>query len=181
MKKLIPILFLVVALVVPSLTEAKAAKGRKAGKSYSKSGNYGADRQGKIQAGMGLGVAFHDPAFDLRLESEYFVTHNISAGLDFDMVFHDSTLFGFDVVGRYHFDIPNLPRLVPYGGMGLGGVVNTNGNSAFDILVADLGARYEILANRLFIGPDVGIHVLTDFSDTTWEVNVLFVNALYRF
>ncbi|MBI3540947.1 MAG: hypothetical protein HY073_02250, partial [Deltaproteobacteria bacterium] len=164
MKKLTPVLFLLAfALAVPSATWAKVAK-KTSHKSYSKSftsGNFGASRQGKIQAGLGLGVAFHDPSFDLRLGSEYFVTNNISAGLDLDIVAHASTLFGFDVVGRYHFDIPDLPRFVPYAGMGLGAIVNTNGNGGFDVLVTTLGARYEVIAERLFVGPDIGIHVLT--------------------
>ena len=168
MKKiLIPSVFLpVVFLIAPLLAPAEG---------------YGSDRTGKLQAGLGIGAAFHDPAFDMRLDTEYFITNNISAGFDFDIIFHDSPAFLADAVGRYHFSIPRLSRLDPYAGAGLGGITNTNGNGGFDIEVPNIGCRYEVLADRLFIGPDLGIHILTDFSTTTWDVNLLFVNALYRF
>ncbi|MBI2068371.1 MAG: hypothetical protein HYW02_07795 [Deltaproteobacteria bacterium] len=187
MKKNINILFVVIALTffVAPLALSKSGphskKGSSSKKKITSSQKYASDRQGEFQAGSGIGITFNNPALDLRLDTEYFVTNNISAGFDFDIVFHGATTFAFDAVGRYHLDIQQQPRLVPYAGMGLGAIINTNGAGGFDILLPNLGCRYEVLPNQLFIGPDLGVHILTDFSDTTWDVTFLFVNALYRF
>ena len=168
-------LVLVSLLVVPSLASAKKLPYKHSVE------NFGADRTGTIQSGLGVGLVFHDPAFDFRLEGEYFVTHNISAGLNLDIITHDSTTFGFDFVGRYHLDFDNLPRLVPYVGAGLGAVINTVGSGGMDILIPAIGAKYEVIAGRLFLGPELGVHIVTDFSDTTWDVSLMIVQAIYRF
>ena len=143
---------------------------------------FASSREGKIQAGAGFGLALHSPIrFDLQLNGEYFLYEDISVGLNVDLLFRGSTNFGFTPFARYHFDIASLPELVPYVGGGLGVFVNTNGNGAMDIMIPDFGFKYELIADRLFIGPDLSFHVVTNFSNTTWDFRFLFAVASYRF
>ncbi len=177
-------LTLALSSVASAKTANKKTHNKKTHVSQKKSVSherYGSDRQGKFQTGLGLGMVFHEPTFDLRLNSEYFVTHNISAGLNIDFLFHDDTVFSFDGVARYNFDIVQVPRLVPYVGMGLGAAVSAGGGGALDLQVADLGFRFEALPDHLFVGPDLGVHVVTDFEDTTWQISFMFLNVNYRF
>lgn len=139
-------------------------------------------RQGKIQAGLGVGVALNPPVrFDIQLNGEYFLWEHISLGLNFDTLLRGPATFLFVPFARYHFDLDFAPGWVPYVGAGVGGGINTNGAGVLDIMVPDLGFKYEVLENRLFVGPDLSLHVLTNFDNTTWDFRFLFAVASFRF
>ncbi len=141
-----------------------------------------AGRQGSIQAGGGIGVALHSPVrFDINLNGEYFLTEKISLGLNIDTLVRGPTTFVFEGFGRYNFDLKSAPKWVPYAGAGIGGGVNTNSAGFLDIMIPDIGFKYELIAERLFLGPDLSFHVLTNFSSTTWDFRLLFVQADFRF
>lgn len=139
-------------------------------------------RQGSWQAGGGVGLAFHSPVrFDLNLNGEYFFTHHVSFGLNVDFLFRGPTTFVFQPFARYNIDLDFAPGWVPFVGGGLGVGVNTNGNGFMDIMVPDFGFRYEIIDNKLFIGPDLSLHIVTNFTNTTWDFRMLIAQAEFRF
>lgn len=141
-----------------------------------------ASREGKIQAGAGFGLGVHPLVrFDLQLNGEYFLYEDISIGMNVDFLFRGGTAFGFTPFARYHFDIASLPELVPYVGGGLGAFITTNGNGTMDIMIPDFGFKYELISERLFIGPDLSFHVVTNFDNTSWDFRFLFAVASYRF
>ncbi|MBI1909301.1 MAG: hypothetical protein HYS22_03945 [Deltaproteobacteria bacterium] len=174
------ILFAVVAvLAVVSLASSGSAAG-KAKRSYQ-APQESSSRQGHFDVGGGFGLTVRSPVqFDINTGVRYFLWEDISLGLDVDTLIRGTTAFAVTAGGRYHFDIPPLPELVPYAGLGLGGVFDVNGGKAMNISVPDLGFDYEILHN-FFLGPEFSVNILTDFEDTTWNVRILFVKATYRF
>lgn len=150
--------------------------------SSTSSAGYAAGREGRIQAGLGAGLALHPPVrFDLQLNGEYFLYENISVGLNIDLLFRGPTTFIFEPFARYNFDLDFAPKWVPYAGAGIGGGVNTNGGGVLDIMIPDFGFKYELIDDRLFLGPDLSFHVLTNFSNTTWDFRFLFAVASWRF
>jgi len=139
-------------------------------------------REGSWQAGGGFGLAFHSPVrFDLNLNGEYFLTHHVSLGMNLDFLFRGPTTFVFQPFARYNIDLAFAPDWVPFVGGGVGVGVNTNGNGFLDLMIPDFGFRYEVIDNKLFIGPDLSFHVVTNFSNTTWDFRMLFAQAEYRF
>jgi len=140
------------------------------------------NREGKFQAGGGFGLAFRSPVrFDINLNGEYFLTEHISLGLNIDTLVRGPTTFVFQGFGRYNFDLDFAPGWVPYAGAGIGGGINTNSAGFLDIMIPDFGFKYELIDNKLFLGPDLSFHVLTNFSSTTWDFRMLFVQADFRF
>ncbi len=145
-------------------------------------GRLEASRDGAIQAGGGFGLAVRPPVrFNLQLEGEYFVLEDLSVGLNVDFLFRGGTSIGFTGFGRYHIDIPSAPRWVPYVGGGVGGFVNTNGGGFFDLMIPEFGFRYELISERLFLGPDLSFHIVSGTGGTTWDFRVLFATASFRF
>src|SRR5262249_11629084 len=126
----------------------------------------GTGREGNYQLGGGLGLAFHDPIrFEVELDGEYFFWQHVGLGLNLDLLIHDVTMFLFEPFARYHFDISAAPKWVPYVGGGLGVAVDTDGNGFMDVMVPDFGFQYE-LTDRLFLGTDMSLHILTDFNNS---------------
>jgi hypothetical protein len=142
---------------------------------------FAAGRQGKFQLGTGAGLAVNPVAFDLNLNGEYFAWENISLGMNLDVLIRSSAAFAFIPFARYHFDIDRAPEWVPYVGLGVGGIVSTSGNGALDIMVPDVGVRYEAISDRLFLGTDMSGHVVTDFDSTKFDFRWLIITASYRF
>ncbi len=143
---------------------------------------FAANRDGKIQAGGGVGVALNPPIrFDLNLNGEYFLTQKISLGLNFDVLLRGPTTFVFVPFARYHFDLDFAPGWVPYAGGGIGGGVDTNGAGFLDVMVPEFGFKYELLDNKLFVGSDLSFHILTNFDNTTWDFRFLIATASFRF
>lgn len=138
-------------------------------------------RQGKVDVGLGAGMTFNSPVrFALELYGEYFYTNNIAFGAALDTLIRSPHIFIFRPFARYHFDISRYPKLVPYVGGGLGAGADTNGNGIMDIMLPNFGFKYAI-ANRIYLGSDLGLHILTDFDDTRLDFQVLFVVLSYRF
>lgn len=171
------VFLLVVSVSFSAFGETKRGKAKGARKARAAS-----DRQGAFQTGLGMGVAVNPPVrFLINLNGEYFVTHNVSVGLGLD--FHLADIpFTFDAIGfgRYNFDVARYPRLVPYVGAGIGGGAISD-HGVMDIMLPDFGFKYEVIADRLFLGPDLSVHIVTDFSDTDWDFRILFLQAAYRF
>ncbi len=140
-----------------------------------------ASREGKFQLGAGAGLAVNPVAFDLNLNGEYFAWENISLGMNLDVLIRSSAAFAFIPFARYHFDIDRAPEWVPYVGLGVGGIVATNGDGALDIMVPNVGVRYEAISDRLFLGTDMSGHVVTDFDNTKFDFRWLIITASYRF
>ncbi|MDO8461402.1 MAG: hypothetical protein Q7S98_00925 [Deltaproteobacteria bacterium] len=139
------------------------------------------DRQGKIEAALGAGLGFNPVQFDIRAEGQYFITNNISAGISLDTLLKHLTLLNISGFGRYHIDLPDMPKLVPYVGMGLGGLIAPEtGGSAMTIAVPDIGANYA-LTDHFFLGSEFFPVIVTDFSGTTWDFIFLFAKVTYRF
>jgi len=139
-------------------------------------------RQGHFQLGGGLGLAFHDPVrFDIQIGGDYFFWEDISIGMNIDFLVRNGTTFVFMPNARYHFNIDRAPRWVPYVGGGIGPSVTSNGNGALDIMVPDFGFNYELISDRLFLGTDMSVHIVTNFDNTTWDFRWLIAHLVYRF
>jgi hypothetical protein len=139
-------------------------------------------REGKFQLGGGAGLALNPPVrFDLNIGGEYFFWENIGIGLNIDIFFRGPTAFVFIPFARYHFDIRSAPEWVPYVGGGVGGGVNTDGAGALDVMIPNFGVQYEVLDDKLFLGTDMSVHVVTNFDNTDWDFRWLFITAHYRF
>lgn len=139
-------------------------------------------RQGSFQLGGGAGLALNPPVrFELELDGEYFFWEHLGLGMNIDIFFRGPTAFLFQPFARYHFDIDSAPEWVPYVGGGIGVAVNTNGSGALDLMLPDFGVQYEVIENRLFLGTDMSVHVVTNFDNTDWDFRWLFITANYRF
>lgn len=142
----------------------------------------GNSRQGSFQLGGGAGLALNPPVrFELEIGGEYFFWENVGVGMNIDFFFRGPTAFLFQPFARYHFDIDSAPEWVPYVGGGIGVGVNTNGSGALDLMLPDFGVQYELVENRLFLGTDMSVHLVTNFDDTDWDFRWLFITANYRF
>lgn len=138
-------------------------------------------RQGSIEAGLGAGLTVNPPIrFDLELSGEYYWRDWLSFGLDIDFLIRGPTTFSFIPYALYYFDIDPWPRFAPYVGGGIGGGVNTNGNGFLDVMVPAFGFKWELIAGRLFIGPDLEFHIQTNFDNTEPDFHIV-VGAHYRF
>lgn len=139
-------------------------------------------REGKFQLGGGAGLALNPPIrFDLNIGGEYFFWENIGIGLNIDIFFRGTTAFTFIPFARYHFDISSAPEWVPYVGGGVGVGINTDGDGALDLMIPNFGVQYEVLDDKLFLGTDMSVHIVTDFDNTDWDFRWLFITAHYRF
>lgn len=139
-------------------------------------------RKGHFQAGGGVGLAFNDPIrFDLQIGGEYFFWEDISIGMNIDFLIRNGVTFVFMPYGRYHIDIAGAPKWVPYVGGGLGPAVTDDGNGSLDIMIPNIGFNYELIADRLFLGTDMSVHIVTNFDNTDWDFRWLIAHALYRF
>lgn len=138
-------------------------------------------RQGAIEAGLGVGFTVNPVVrFDMEISGEYYWRNNISFGLDFDIFLRKGTIFTLVPFARYHFDIDRWPTIVPYVGAGVGGGASTNGAGVFDVMIPNFGFKWEAIPGRLFIGPDLEFHILTNFDNTDLDFHTL-VKATYRF
>lgn len=138
-------------------------------------------RRGAVDMGVGMGITTNPPVqFDLQVSGEYYWSNNVSFGLDVDLFFRGATLFVFQPFGRYHFDISEMPKLVPYVGGGLGMGVNTNGNGVMDVMIPNFGYKYE-LTPRVNVGSDFGLHWLTNFDNSRLDFHILFAVLNFRF
>lgn len=168
-------------LAKDAVAKPKRYTAPKSSKGFHKKQVDSEGRQGKIEAALGAGLAFNPVQFDIRAEGQYFVTNNISGGISLDTLLMKLTLLNISGFGRYHFDLPDMPKLVPYVGMGLGGLIAPGtGGTAMTISVPDIGANYA-LTDHLFIGPEFSPVIVTDFSATTWDFVFLFAKVTYRF
>jgi hypothetical protein len=139
-------------------------------------------RKGHFQLGGGVGVAFNDPVrFDVQIGGDYFFWEDISIGMNIDFLIRNGVVFVFMPYGRYHFDIDSAPKWVPYVGAGLGPAVSDDGNGFLDIMVPNFGVNYELIADRLFLGTDMSVHIVTNFDNTDWDFRWLIAHALFRF
>jgi hypothetical protein len=139
-------------------------------------------RQGHFQLGGGFGLAFNDPVrFDVQIGGDYFFWEDVSIGMNIDFLIRDGVTFVFMPYGRYHIDIDGAPEWVPYVGGGVGPAVSDNGDGALDIMIPNFGFKYEIIAERLFLGTDMSFHILTDFDNSDWDFRWLVAHALVRF
>lgn len=138
-------------------------------------------RQGSIDLGMGAGITANPPVkFDVQFAGEYFWRNNISFGAAFDVLIRSPHLFLITPFARYHFDIADLPKLVPYVGGGVGAGANTNGNGVMNVLVPNFGFKYS-LTRHIKLGTDLGFHILTNFDNTQVDFHVLFAVVTFRF
>lgn len=136
-------------------------------------------RDGVIQAGVGVGAGLNPPMrFDLDISGEYFWDDTFSFGVDFDIFVRGRTSYNLIGFGRYHFQLLQAPRLLPYVGGGLGSLINTAGNGWFDLMLPELGFLFE-LTPHLFVGPNTSFHFLAG-SNTSWDIQALG-QIIYRF
>ena len=138
-------------------------------------------RKGATDLTLGLGMLVRSPVrFDLQVAGEYFLQNNVSLGLSFDSYLRGPNAFSFRPFARYHFDISQLPKFVPYVGVGLGGGVDTHSNGFMDILVPNFGFKYALTRN-FQLGSDFGLHIFTDFDSSRVDFHILFLTIGYRF
>lgn len=136
-------------------------------------------RDGLIQAGIGVGAGLNPPMrFDLDISGEYFWNDTFSLGADFDIFVRGVTLYNFLGFGRYHFELLQAPRFLPYVGGGVGGLVSSAGAGWFDLMLPELGFLFE-LTPHLFVGPNASFHILLG-SSNTWDLQTLG-QIIYRF
>lgn len=136
-------------------------------------------RDGVIQAGVGVGAGLNPPVrFDVDISGEYFLNDTFSVGADFDIFVRGRASYNFLGFGRYHFELLQAPRLLPYIGGGVGGLVNTAGRGWFDLMLPEVGFLFE-LTPHLFVGPNSSFHILAG-SSTTWDLQMLG-QIIYRF
>ncbi len=141
-----------------------------------------ASREGGILARGGFGLALNPPVrVDAQLEGEYFWKEFLSVGLDMDFLFRGPTNFVFTPFARYYFDLDKHPLLLPYVGGGVGVSVNTNGNGALDLMVPNVGFKYTLIEDRLYVGSDASTHLVTNFNNTSWDFRILLGTLSYRF
>lgn len=140
---------------------------------------YTQTRDKEIQVSLGVGAGLNPPArFDLDIAGEYFFNDTFSAGLDFDLFVRGGVAYNFLGFGRYHFELLDHPRFLPYIGGGLGVLVNSNGRGFFDLMAPELGFLFE-LTPHLYLGPNISFHILAG-KNTTWDLQTVAQMA-YRF
>ena len=138
-------------------------------------------RKGAVDLSLGMGMLVRSPVkFDLQVSGEYFWLNNFSLGFSIDSYLRGPNAFSFRPFGRYHFDISQLPKFVPYVGVGLGGGIDTNSNGFMDILVPNFGFKYAVTRN-FQLGSDFGLHIFTDFDSSRVDFHILFLTIGYRF
>ena len=139
-------------------------------------------REGRIQAGGGVGLGARPPVrFDLNFNGEYFLTQTLSLGLNLDMLLRGPNNFVFMPFARYNFDLSFAPEWVPYVGGGIGVGIDTNGSGTLDIMIPEFGFKYELIEDKFFVGPDLSLHTLTNFDNTTWDFRFLIATVDFRF
>ncbi|OGQ05956.1 MAG: hypothetical protein A3F82_05485 [Deltaproteobacteria bacterium RIFCSPLOWO2_12_FULL_44_12] len=136
-------------------------------------------RDGEFLLSAGAGMGWRSPVrFDLDFTGEYFWNDRISFGLNADTLLRGPASFSFVPFARYHFDLKKWPKFTPYAGAGMGALVNSRGQGWFDLMLPELGFFYE-LTPRIYIGPNVSLHVLAG-SSSTWDFQTIGQVA-YRF
>ena len=134
-------------------------------------------REGLIQFSVGPGIGFNTPTrFDLDAAAEYFYDDTFSLGLDFDIFVRGDGFFDLLPFVRYHFDLLEQPKFLPYVGGGAGILFGSNGNVAFDLMAPNLGFEYEVTPH-LFVGPDASFHILMGDrfwgGSTRWDLQIV--------
>lgn len=146
-------------------------------------------QKGSVGVGAGGGIYITPFKGDIQVHGDYFVTDRVSLGMNFEVIVPGAN---FSVVpfARYHFNLKSLPRFSPYVGMGVGFAsfsqedsfgLGSERTSLLDIMAVDLGFKYQVIPDRLFLGSDVSFHIVTDFNDHGRELRFLPVIATIRF
>ncbi len=113
-----------------------------------------ASRAGKFVFGAGLGLqgdTLDGTAFALGLSGDYYLTNALSIGPLLQMGFTgDLFQLGFSAQLKYTFDIPQLPELKPYLGVGIGFIYadfdqprGSESDTTF-LVPLQLGAEYKL-------------------------------------
>ncbi len=138
-------------------------------------------RQGKVDVSVGAGLTFDSPIhFALELAGEYFLTNNIGLGVAFDTWIRSPHVFIFRPFVRYHFDLSRFPKWVPYAGLGIGGGGASRGGGFMAVAVPNVGVKYA-LTNRIHLGTDMNLYILTDFNSSNVDFQWLVANVSFRF
>ena len=171
MKKMV-MMVLVAALMMPALASAAQR---------SKPVLTPVDRQGDWHAGLGFGFRVHPVEFDSQFLAEYYVTNEVSVLMTMD-IYAQANLgtFNFMPMARYHFDIPQVPGLLPFVGGGLGGYVTTAGTGGMEFAVPDWGLEYEIIP-KLNVYTDMSCIHDTNFSAYNFSWRWVIAGVKYRF
>lgn len=139
----------------------------------------GQTKNGQWQVSAGPGMTWNPPVqFDLDISGEYYLEDAYSIGGDFDIFIRGTASFGGLGFGRYHFQLLQYPKFDSYVGAGAGALIDTQQHGWFDLMLPELGFFYE-LTPRLYVGPNVGFHVLLG-SSNTWNLQTV-AHMTYRF
>lgn len=139
----------------------------------------GQTKNGQWQVSAGPGMAWNPPVqFNLDVNGEYYLRDAYSIGGDFDIFIRGTASFGGLGFGRYHFQFLNYPKFDSYVGVGVGALIDTQQHGWFDLMLPEFGFLYE-LTPHLYVGPNVGFHVLLG-SSNTWNLQTT-AQLTYRF
>lgn len=139
----------------------------------------GQTKNGQWQVSAGPGMTWNPPVqFDLDINGEYYLKDSYSIGGDFDIFIRGTASFGGLGFGRYHFHLRKYPKFDSYVGAGAGALIDTKQHGWFDLMLPELGFFYE-LTPHLYVGPNVGFHVLLG-SSNTWNLQTV-AQLTYRF
>ncbi len=148
--------------------------------------SHASTQKGQFQLGTGIGIFVgsdrFDPAFDIDLEPEYFVTDHISLSGRFDGTVGGTDSVGFGARFRYYFDFPNHERFNLFVGAGVGFLVAFDHNtSAFgDFALPVFGFQFD-LTKHVKLGSDVSFNILFNGDKAAFATRLMPIQFKWAF